>query len=236
MKGMVIIPAKDEEESLPLVLADLLNTKVFRKDQIIVVDNGSKDGTAKVAREWGVNCVSELERGYGIACQKALKFIQKNRYSPDWVLFMDADHSDYAEDIQSIIEPIEKGKADFVTGWRVIPIGEKNPLGLTQRFGNALVCKLIHVFFRITFQDLGPLRAIRYDSLVKLKLRDRTWGWNIEMNVRAIQKKIRIKEIPVRYRTRHAGESKISGNYKAILPVGFKILFTFFRLLIRGSR
>lgn len=235
MKGMVIIPARDEEDSLPLVLSDLLDTKLFRRNQIIVVDNGSKDKTGKIAREWGVICLYEPERGYGAACQRGLKYIQKNKYSPEWILFLDADYSDYVEDVETIVTPIEEGKQDFVTGWRVIPIGQENPFSLSQRFGNALVCKLIQAFFRVTFQDLGSLRAIRYKSLLLLDLKDKTWGWNVEMNIRAIQKKLRIQEVPVRYRARYAGKSKISGNYKAILPVGFKILFTFFKLLIKGS-
>jgi glycosyltransferase involved in cell wall biosynthesis len=195
--------------------------------QIIVADNGSRDRTAEIARQAGATVVTEPRRGYGAACLRALASLPPDA---DTVVFMDADSSDDPSEAACLLEPILKGRADFVLGSRTLGKAEKGSLQAHQRFGNELATFLIRILFGYRYTDLGPFRAIRVDALRKLDMRDRNYGWTIEMQIKAVRQKLRIEEVPVSYRNR-VGVSKISGNLKASALAGIKILWTVFRLL-----
>jgi glycosyltransferase involved in cell wall biosynthesis len=197
--------------------------------QIIVADNGSRDRTAEIARQAGATVVSEPQRGYGAACLRALANLPPET---DTVVFMDADSSDDPCEAASLLEPIFKGRADFVLGSRTLGKAEKGSLQPHQRVGNALATFLIRVLFGYRYTDLGPFRAIRLDALRTLDMRDRNYGWTIEMQIKAVRQKLRIEEVPVSYRNR-IGVSKVSGNLKASVLAGIKILWTVFRYRVQ---
>jgi glycosyltransferase involved in cell wall biosynthesis len=197
--------------------------------QIIVADNGSRDRTAEIARCAGATVVTEPQRGYGAACLRALANLPPET---DIVVFMDADSSDDPCEAASLLEPILKGRADFVLGSRTLGKAEKGSLQPHQRFGNALATFLIRVLFGYRYTDLGPFRAIRLEALRTLDMRDRNYGWTIEMQIKAVRQKLRIEEVPVSYRNR-IGVSKVSGNLKASVLAGIKILWTVFRYKVQ---
>lgn len=221
MKVSVIIPAYNEEAALPRVLQE-----ISRKDvsQLIVVDNGSTDRTFSVAQAAGATVVWEPRRGYGQACQSGFRALAGDA---EVVVFLDGDHSDYPEDLPALLSPIERDEADLVIGSRVL--GHALPGSLTpqQRFGNWLACRLIAWRWGRRFTDLGPFRAIRREALERLALRDRRFGWNVEMQVKALRANLRIVEIQVRYRPR-IGRSKISGTIIGTIRAGIGILGTIF--------
>ncbi|UCG52480.1 MAG: glycosyltransferase family 2 protein [Candidatus Latescibacterota bacterium] len=219
MKASIIIPAFNEAKSIGLVLDEIPRDDVV---EIVVVDNGSTDGTAGVARRHGARVVSESERGYGAACLKGIASLEAKS---NIVVILDGDHSDYPEDLPLLLAPIQRGDAEFVIGSRVTGEAEKGSLQWNQRFGNALACSLIRWLFGTRFTDMGPFRAIRRDSLQKLEMRDKNYGWNAEMQVKAIEMGLRILEVPVRYR-RRVGKSKISGTVKGTVLAGTKIIGT----------
>jgi len=218
----VIIPAYNEEEALPLVLQEVVRQPVH---EVIVVDNGSTDRTDEVARAAGGHVVSEPRRGYGQACQAGLRVLSGGT---DVVIFLDADHSDYPDDLSKLLEPIQQGHADLVIGSRVLGQAAAGSLTRQQRFGNWLACWLIALRFHRAFTDLGPFRAIRLDALARLQMRDPAFGWNVEMQLKALKLGLRILEIPVRYRPR-IGRSKISGTLTGTIRAGFGILTTIAR-------
>jgi glycosyltransferase involved in cell wall biosynthesis len=197
---------------------------------IIVADNGSRDRTVEIARQAGATVVTELRRGYGAACLRALASLPPDAQT---VVFMDADSSDDPAEAAGLLEPILKGRADFVLGSRTLGKAEKGALQPHQRFGNQLATFLIRALFGYRYSDLGPFRAIRVDALRKLDMRDRNFGWTIEMQIKAIRQKLRIEEVPVTYRSR-IGVSKISGNLKASVLAGIKILWTVFRYRVQS--
>ena len=197
--------------------------------QIIVADNGSRDRTAEIARQAGATVVTEPRRGYGAACLRALASLPPDA---DTVVFMDADSSDDPSEAAGLLEPILKGRADFVLGSRTLGKVDKGSLQPHQRFGNEFATFLIRVLFGYRYTDLGPFRAIRLDALRKLDMRDRNYGWTIEMQIKAVRQKLRIEEVPVSYRNR-IGVSKISGNLKASVLAGIKILWTVFRYRVQ---
>ena len=219
MKASIIIPAMNEERSIGLVLDEIPRDDV---DEVIVVDNGSTDGTAEVARARGATVVEEKRAGYGAACLKGIASLGS---TAEIVVILDGDHSDYAEDLPLLLAPIKNGRADFVIGSRVAGVSERGALRWNQRFGNALACGMIRWLYGFRFSDMGPFRAIRRRSLEQLGMRDRTFGWNAEMQVKAIRYGLRIVEVPVRYRKR-IGESKISGTIKGTVLAGVKIIGT----------
>jgi glycosyltransferase involved in cell wall biosynthesis len=225
-KAVLIIPALNEAPAIGLTL-ERVPRGLYK--QIIVSDNGSTDRTAEIARQAGATVVSEPHRGYGSACLRALASLPPE---VDTVVFMDADSSDDPSEAASLLEPILKGRADLVLGSRTLGIAEKGALQPHQRFGNELATFLIRVLFGHRYTDLGPFRAIRLDALQKLDMQDRNYGWTIEMQIKAVQQKLRIEEIPVSYRNR-IGVSKVSGNLRASIMAGIKILWTVFRYRIR---
>ncbi|MCW7487516.1 glycosyltransferase family 2 protein [Leptospira meyeri] len=231
-KVLCIIPARDEEEGISRALNGLIVGSGLNKSQFIVVNNASKDQTPTIVREMGLLLLDCPEIGYGNACLVALDWINKSKLDPEYILFCDADGSDDPSDIQKLIRVIKETKADLVLGSRTIGNVERGALSPIQIFGNALTCFLILLFFRRKFTDMGPLRIVKYASFLKLQMQDPTWGWNIEMHVKALQLGLDIREISVNYRKRFAGVSKISGTFSMSLRVGIKILYTFFRLLI----
>jgi glycosyltransferase involved in cell wall biosynthesis len=227
MSVAIVMPARNEEEALPRVLAEIPAGAV---DRIVVVDNGSEDGTARVAREAGAEVVAERSPGYGRACQAGLAHLSEN--PPSIVVFLDADHSDYPEDLPVLLSPLLDDEADFVCGSRVELAGS-GVLPLQVRWGNGLATWMIALLFRHSYSDMGPFRAIRWESLQSLQMRDPAYGWNAEMQVKALQRGLRVLEVPVRYRQR-IGQSKISGTFKGTLLAGHGIITTI--LALRFSR
>lgn len=223
----LIIPALNEELALATVL-DELPRAMFA--QVIVVDNGSTDGTAALARARGARVVSEPRRGYGRACLAGLAALDG---VADIVVFMDADSSDVPGEVSSLLEPILRGEADLVIGSRRLGRAAPAALGWHQRGGNRLVVALIRLLFGFSYTDLGPFRAIRRARLVELGMRDPTFGWTAEMQVKALQCGLRVREVPVSYRPR-LGQSKISGTVSGSLRAGIKILWTVLRLRLTG--
>jgi len=220
----IVIPAYNEESSIGLVLDALPQEKLH---EIIVVDNGSTDGTARVATQHGARVVEEKRKGYGSACLKGISELD----SPDIVVFVDGDFSDYPEEIVSLVDPIEKGDEDFVLGSRMILPESRMALLPQARYGNKLAVFLIRLFFKHTFTDLGPFRAIRYDSLRTIGMQDTNFGWTVEMQIKAVKNKLRIREVPVKYRER-VGVSKITGTFSGTFKAGTKIIFTIFKYLL----
>ena len=216
----VVIPALNEENAIGHVIQDLPDWV----DQIVVADNGSRDLTADTARQLGAEVVFELEPGYGAACLRGLSAVKE----ADIVVFLDGDYSDFPEDVHRLVDPIAVGTHDFVLGSRAQ--GQVQPGALTpaQVFGNWLACFLMRRIWQTPYTDLGPFRAIEAGLLERLEMNDRTYGWTIEMQIKAFVKGARILEVPVRYRQR-VGVSKISGTVKGTLMAGYKILATLFK-------
>jgi glycosyltransferase involved in cell wall biosynthesis len=221
----VVIPALDEGRALPLVIADLPRALVR---DVIVVDNGSKDDTAAVARALGCVVVCEPRRGYGSACLAGLARIAVNDRAPDAVVFLDADHSDHADELPLLLAPLASGAADLVVGSRALGTRERGALLPQQRFGNTLAAFLIRRLYDAAVTDLGPFRAIRWDALAAIGMADRDYGWTAEMQVKVLKAGLRYVEVPVSYR-RRVGRSKIAGTLKGTVLAGFKILSTVFR-------
>ena len=221
MNTAVVIPALNEEGPLPLVLQDLTPLLVSGALQrVIVVDNGSTDNTSQVAQAGGAQVVSQPQRGYGSACLAGFAHLALD--PPDVVVILDADHSDYVEDLALLLEPIQSGQADMVLGERTT-LAERGALLPNQVFGNKLATALIRVHTGHKYADMGPFRAIRWTSLMALEMEDPAFGWNVEMQMKAIQRGLRVREVAVRYRTR-VGTSKISGTVKGTVTAGMGIL------------
>ena len=220
----VIIPALNEEDSIGLVLDALPQNLIH---EVIVVDNNSTDNTAQSASEKGARVVAEQRRGYGSACLKGISVLD----NPDIVVFLDGDFSDYPEEIIQLVEPIESGKKDFVLGSRMLIPESRSALLPQSRYGNQLAVFLMRLFFRHQYTDLGPFRAIRYESLQAIAMQDTNFGWTVEMQIKAVKKGLRILEIPVKYRER-VGVSKITGTFSGTIKAGTKIIYTIFKYLL----
>jgi glycosyltransferase involved in cell wall biosynthesis len=219
LRVAIVMPARDEAASVGLVLDEIPRGLVA---EVFVVDNGSSDGTAEVARAHGATVVSEPEPGYGAAC---LAGIARAGEAIDVIVVLDADRSDFPADLPRLLAPIEAGEADFVIGSRVLGGAEPGALPWNQRWGNWLACRLMRLLYGVSFTDMGPFRAIRRDALLALGMRDRTFGWNVEMQAKALIAGLRIREVPVRYR-RRVGQSKISGTVNGTIRAGVKIIGT----------
>jgi glycosyltransferase involved in cell wall biosynthesis len=225
-RAAVVIPVFNERDSLPLVVAAIPDGVV---DEIVVVDNGSTDGTADIARELRVGVpiriVREERRGYGRACLAGVAALAESR--PDVLVFLDGDYSDHPEEMPLLLSALDAG-ADLVIGSRTRGRRELGALLPQARFGNALACTLIRWVHGHRFTDLGPFRAVRREAYERLGMADTTFGWTCEMQVKALLRGLRIAEVPVSYR-RRVGVSKITGTLTGTLGAGWKILMTVFR-------
>jgi glycosyltransferase involved in cell wall biosynthesis len=225
----VIIPAFNEEKALPLVLQHLPADWVRR---VVVCDNGSTDATADAARRHGAVVVYEPRRGYGSACLAGMRYLSSLPPSeqPTVVVFLDGDYSDYPEELPNVAAPVLNGGYDMVVGSRMLGGMRPGAMTLPQRFGNWLAPLLIRWRYGYRFSDLGPFRAIRWDALQALGMRDPDYGWTVEMQIKAALHRLRCTEVPVRYRARAAGKSKVSGTLHGTVRAGTKILTTLFSL------
>jgi glycosyltransferase involved in cell wall biosynthesis len=215
----VIIPALDEEQALPRVLCEVPRPPVRR---IVVADNGSSDATARVAMEHGAEVVHEPERGYGAACLRALSHLAAD--PPEVVVFLDGDYSDHPAELPLLLEPIASDRADLVIGSRARGRRERGALSPHQQVGNAIACHALRILYGVRYTDLGPFRAIRWETLQALCMQDRNFGWTVEMQIKAAQRQVRAVEVPVSYRTR-IGVSKVSGTFRGSMSAGVKILW-----------
>lgn len=227
-KAALIIPALDEEASLGATL-DRVPRHLYRA--IVVADNGSRDRTAEVARAHGASVVHEPERGYGAACLRALAALPEE---VEAVVFMQADSSEDPGEAALLLAPLLEGRADLVIGSRTLGQADRGALRLHQTLGNRLAVWLIRWIYGFRYTDLGPYRAVRLDALRRLNLSDRNYGWTVEMQIKAVQRGLRVVEAPVSSRRRIAGREKVSGNPKASLLAGLKIIWKIFRLAVSG--
>jgi len=223
----VIIPAFNEENGVGQVIAEIPKHLVH---EIVVVNNASTDGTERIAREAGATVLREPIPGYGRACLKGIDYVRKSADKPDVIVFLDADHSDYPEEINALIHPIVYDDVDLVIGSRALGNKEKGSMTPQQIFGNWLATRLLKLLYNVKFTDLGPFRAIKYSSLIELDMQDKTYGWTVEMQLKAAKRKMKCVEIPVRYRKR-IGFSKISGTVRGTIMAGYKIISTIFKYL-----
>ncbi len=223
----VIIPAFNEQNAVGLVIDEIPKQLV---SEIIVVDNGSTDDTFEQASNRGATTLKEPTRGYGNACLKGMEHIANSSAKPDIVVFLDGDHSDYPEQMEDLIQPIVEDKADLVIGSRALGQKEKGSMTPQQVFGNWLATFLIKRLYRVRFTDLGPFRAIRYGSLLTINMQDRTYGWTVEMQLKAAKLNLRTMDVPVDYRQR-IGVSKVSGTLRGTIGAGYKIIYTIFKYL-----
>ncbi len=224
----VIIPAFNEAESIAEVIKEIPDSV----SEIVVVNNNSSDKTVENAKAAGATVLSENRKGYGYACLKGMDYISKQSKAPDILVFLDGDYSDYPEELDKLTVPIIKGEFDFVIGARVKRLREEGSMTPQQIFGNWLATFLMKVMFGATFTDLGPFRAIRYDKLLSLNMEDKTYGWTVEMQLKALKKKLAYTEVPVRYKKR-IGVSKVSGTVKGSIFAGIKILGWIFKYSIK---
>jgi len=223
----VIIPAFNESRSVGRVIRDIPKDLVT---EIIVVNNGSSDDTAMVAEDEGATVLTEHRKGYGYACLKGIEYIKPNASKNDIIVFLDGDYSDFPDEMRSLTTPISQNLADMVIGSRANANRESGSMLPQQIFGNWLATTLIKQLYKVSFSDLGPFRAIRWNALQQIDMRDTTFGWTVEMQVKAAKLKLRCIEVPVSYRKR-IGVSKVSGTVKGTILAGYKILFTIFKNL-----
>jgi glycosyltransferase involved in cell wall biosynthesis len=231
----VLIPAVNEEHSIGKVINDIPLKYV---KEIIVVDNGSEDNTINVTKKTGATVLQEIETGYGAACQKGLKYIFEKCSSEDIIVFLDGDYSDYPEEMNNVVLPIVNSNYDFVVGSRILgkKLGKVSSGALLPQaiFGNWLASKLIKLFWKYSFTDLGPFRAIRATSLQKMNMKDRNYGWTVEMQIKAAKMNLKCKEIPVSYRKR-IGKSKVTGTFTGSVKAGVKIISTIFIQVLKND-
>ena len=223
----VLVPALNEEATIgPVVTGVRVCGQPVR--HVVLVDNGSTDKTAFIAEQHGALVVREPERGYGAACLRGLRFIEQQKVPPDVVVFRDAGGSDNPGDLGRLLDAILAG-ADLAIGSRTLGLAEPGSLAPAQRVGNAVAVNLIRAVYGQKYTDLGPFRAVRYPALLALGMTDTDYGWTVEMQVKAVQRGLRIVEVPVRYHRRRGGESKISQTVRGSIGAGAKILYTILR-------
>ena len=229
MKSVVIIPAYNEEKSIAKVIGDIPKDVV---SEVIVVNNNSNDNTESIALNAGAKVLFEKQKGYGAACLKGIDYLKE--HTPDIVVFLDGDYSDYPEEIIDLIKPIKYDDYDFVVGSRVIGKREKDALPVQSRIGSVIAGNLIRMFWKVKYTDLGPFRAIKYNKLLELEMQDTWFGWTVEMQIRAAKKHYKILEIPVRYRKR-IGKSKVTGTLKGTVMASVIIMKTIFSELFKKN-
>lgn len=223
-----IIPAYNEENSIGKVISDIPPIV----DEIIVVNNNSTDATERVAKTAGATVINEPKRGYGYACLCGMNYISLQETKPDIIVFLDGDYSDYPQQLSQLVAPIIEKDIDLVIGARVRALREKGAMTYPQKFGNWLATKLMKLFFGARFTDLGPFRAIKYSKLLALHMEDKTYGWTVEMQLKALKKNYPYTEVPMRYRNR-IGVSKVSGTLKGAIFAGIKILTWIFKYSLK---
>ncbi len=228
MNIAILIPAFNEEQSIAKVIQHIPTQNVTH---IIICNNNSTDNTAGVARQAGAIVVDEPRKGYGFACLKGIDFLKKLPLTeqPAIIAFLDGDFSDYPEQLFLLTDPIKQQQADLVIGSRVRR-AIRGALTPQQRFGNWLATRLIHYIYSVRFTDLGPFRAISWQKLQALDMQDKTFGWTVEMQVKAAKQGLRCLEVEVDYRPR-IGISKVSGTIYGSVMAGYKILTTIFKLI-----
>ena len=222
----VIIPALNEEEPIAGVVRECLATRM--PNEIIVVDNGSTDRTAERARGAGARVVT-APRGYGRACAAGVRAL-----SPDCqiVVFLDGDGSDVPKLMNHLVEPIARGAHDFVIGSRSRGQREPGSMNLQQILSGRIAGFILRLLYGVHYTDMCPFRAIRRDALTKLDMREETYGWNLEMQMKAARAGLRILEIPVNHRRRAGGESKVSGTLRGTFVAGARIVATLVRVAL----
>ncbi|MCA9294901.1 MAG: glycosyltransferase family 2 protein [Phycisphaerales bacterium] len=235
----LVIPAYNERENID-ALFDAIDSirpriapAVIR--HCVIGDNNSTDGTGEAARSRDAVVVHEAQRGYGSACLRALAWIAEQNAPPDVVVFLDADLSDDPAALPALLQPLAEDRADIVIGSRV-KRAEPGALNVVQRFGNGLACTMMHLLGGVRYGDLGPFRAVRWSTLQQLQMSDRTWGWTVEMQMKAALLSMRIVEVDVPYRRRRAGKSKISGTIRGVVTAGTKIITTILSLWWQRGR
>ena len=215
----VIIPAYNEQDSIDKVIADIPNIV----GEVIVVNNNSSDNTAAVATKAGATVLFEANSGYGFACLKGLEYLNQQNTKPDVVVFLDGDYSDYPEELTKLVAPIVERNVDFVIGARKKELRQAGSMTPQQIFGNWLATSLMRWLYGSKFTDLGPFRAIKYQKLRDLNMTDQTYGWTVEMQLKALKQNLTYEEVPLRYKKR-IGISKVSGTVKGTVMAGVKII------------
>lgn len=226
-KICVIIPAFNEENAIGNVLDDIPKHLI---QEIVVINNNSNDRTAEVAKKHGATVLDEKTPGYGRACLKGIEYYKNKNEQPEIIVFLDGDYSDFPVEMDKLIQPIIDKKADMVIGSRALGNRESGSMTIPQIFGNWLATRLIDWFYKVKFTDLGPFRAISWEALLVLNMQDKTYGWTVEMQVKAAKMGLKSIEIPVNYRNR-IGVSKVSGTVKGTILAGYKILTTIFKYI-----
>ncbi|MFQ6050279.1 MAG: glycosyltransferase family 2 protein [Candidatus Hydrothermarchaeota archaeon] len=226
MKVSTIIPVLNEEEAIGKVIDEIPKELV---DDILVVDNGSNDKSAEVAEIRGAEVIFEPERGYGRACLAGVNYIKKS--PPDIVVFMDGDYSYFPEEIEKLVKPIMNDEYDLVLGSRILGEREEGSMPQLSILINKLFTKLVSSIYKVKITDISPFRAIRYSSLITLRMKEGGYGWTAEMILKSARRDLRILEVPVRYRKR-IGESKITGRTLEGVKAGIRITYLVFKHLI----
>lgn len=222
---VVVIPAFNEENSVGNVLKEIPKELV---SEVIVVNNNSNDKTKVNAQRAGATVLDEKRQGYGHACLKGIAYVKEKEPKPDIIVFIDADYSDYPEEMRELIKPIIEQDYDMVIGSRALGKRERGSMTPQQVFGNKLATGLMRFLYGVKYTDLGPFRAIKFDKLLELEMKDTTYGWTVEMQLKAAKKKMKVTEVPVNYRKR-IGFSKVSGTIKGTIMAGYKIITTLFK-------
>ena len=230
MTTLVIIPAFNESRAIGQVIGDIPAGLV---DEVVVVNNASTDATAANARAAGATVVDESRQGYGFACLRGIEYAKAKQ--PDVVVFLDGDYSDHSDEMPRLVEPIAAGEADFVVGSRIRGEAEPGALLPQAQAGNRLACTLMSQIWDAEYTDLGPFRAIRFRDLLALDMQDETFGWTIEMQIKALEAGLRVDEVPVSYR-RGIGPSKITGTLSGTVKASAKILWTIGRMAATTRR
>jgi glycosyltransferase involved in cell wall biosynthesis len=220
----VIIPAFNESKSIAKVLADIPDLV----NETIVVNNASTDDTETIAKEQGATVLKENRKGYGYSCLKGIEYLQTKANLNDIIVFLDGDYSDFPEEISMLIDPILESDFDLVIGSRALGVREPGSMLFQQIAGNWLATALIKLFYNAHFTDLGPFRAIQWKALQQIDMKDKTFGWTVEMQVKAAKHKLKFTEVAVNYR-RRIGVSKVSGTIYGTIMAGYKIVLTIFK-------